>query len=170
MPVDEVRQYLKYEPVAGSLHWARDMSQRVKDGDMAGTLNSHGYVQIIIKGMTYLGHRVGWALTHGEWPAVMIDHINGTRCDNRLANLRLATGAQNQANRGVRKDNKTGLRGVKYHEASKTFSASIQVGGFATAEQAAEEYARLAKFCYGEFSPTPALIDAARRLRGMDRA
>lgn len=48
---------------------------------------------------------MAWALFHGEQPPEEIDHRNGVRDDDRIANLRPATRAQNAENvkgRGVR--------------------------------------------------------------------
>lgn len=45
-------------------------------------------------------HRLIWEEAYGPIPDGMwIDHINGDKHDNRLDNLRLATGQQNQMNR-----------------------------------------------------------------------
>jgi Demerecviridae HNH endonuclease len=154
-------EYVSYCPQSGIVTWKVAPRYAIRVGDPVTSLNSYGYVQACIARRPYLAHRIGWALTHGEWPAVMIDHINGDRADNRIVNLRLATGAQNQANRTARKDSKTGLRGVRFDKKTGKFSAQIQVGGFDTAEEAHAEFIRMAKFCYGEFAPT-ALIHAVR--------
>ena len=67
--------------------------------------------------MKFLGqeigvHRIAWALHHGEYPLLEIDHINGDGADNRLCNLRLATSSQNNQNRRLSSRNKTGIKGV----------------------------------------------------------
>lgn len=48
-------------------------------------------------------------------PGMFVDHINGVKWDNRRANLRLVTAAENGQNR-IKQDsrNKTGFRGVTY--------------------------------------------------------
>ncbi|GAH20073.1 unnamed protein product, partial [marine sediment metagenome] len=43
-----------------------------------------------------------------------IDHINRDGLDNRKCNLRPCTNSQNQKNSKLRKDNKSGLRGVRW--------------------------------------------------------
>ena len=49
-------------------------------------------------------------------PDLVVDHINHDRLDNRRENLRICTQQQNQFNRSVRRDNKTGYKGVKTHK------------------------------------------------------
>lgn len=96
----------------------------------------------------YLEHRLAWLYVTGTWPSDQIDHVNGIRDDNRIFNLREATGPENNGNqRQARSDNKTGLLGVYWDKQHKKFSAKIMFSGkhkylgyFPTAEEAHAAY------------------------------
>lgn len=88
-----------------------------------------------------------------------VDHINGDPLDNRRVNLRLATSAQNTANRSRHKNNKTGLKGVCFFRRDKKYVAHICVDGkrihlgvFLTPEEAHAAYCEAAKELHGEFA------------------
>lgn len=75
------------------------------------------------------GHRVVWALTFGAWPRYWLDHINGVRSDNRIANLREATPAQNVRNCALDHRNTTGCAGVSFNKRRNTYEARLQSNG-----------------------------------------
>lgn len=85
-----------------------------------------------------------------------VDHINGNPLDNRRSNLRVATHAQNMANRKSHKNNTSGFRGVyraknRYRAEIKHQGKKIRLGSFATAEEAGAAYSCAAKELFGEF-------------------
>lgn len=113
-------------------------------GSQAGCLMNTGYLGIRIGSKLWLAHQLAWLYVHGKWPEHQIDHINGVRIDNRIANLRDATCSINSQNtrhgRGT-----TGLLGA--HIRDDHFRSSIKVDGrlmslgtFQTASEAHAAY------------------------------
>lgn len=79
--------------------------------------------QISISGSLYTAHRICWLLATGVEPSEMVDHHNGLDNDNRFCNLRLATDAQNCANRRSKVAGRH--PGVKYDSKDKVWIASL---------------------------------------------
>lgn len=125
-----VRSYVAYDSNTGQFTCiASGMNRRI--GRALGSINkTNGYVEVGVLGKRVSGHRLAWALAHGEWPALAIDHINGIRHDNRIANLRLATGSLNSENvRRASRNNTSGFLGVTYCHQTKRWVAQICVNG-----------------------------------------
>lgn len=88
-----------------------------------------------------------------------VDHINGNGLDNRRSNLRLATKAQNQANRRPSRTNTSGFKGVSPHAQVRKWKAEIRVAGvrhylglFNSPEEAAQAYDCAAFQHFGEYA------------------
>jgi hypothetical protein len=139
---EELRQLLRYEPETGKLYWLERPLEMFRDEWLGkawntrwageeglATPDSYGYLRGEIHGVSFFAHRVAWALTHGDWPIEQIDHINGQRDDNRIANLRCVSHAENQKNSALRKDNTTGRTGVHWHKKCGKWVAVIGVDG-----------------------------------------
>jgi hypothetical protein len=83
---------------------------------------------------------------YGEQPPKFIDHINGKRSDNRIANLRAATAATNAENRhGGQKGSTSGLLGVARNGNNWQAYICVQrkpiyLGTFKTPEEAHQAY------------------------------
>lgn len=112
----------------------------------AGTINSCGYVRIILNKKSYLAHRLAWLYTYGVFPTYEVDHINGVRADNRLSNLRDVTKLENSRNRTrANKNNRYGLLGVtpyrnRWMAQLAQGTGSRYLGLFDTPEEAAQAY------------------------------
>jgi hypothetical protein len=142
-----LRELIDYDPETGALVWrVRDVSF-FTDGKMSAihcmrlwnTMYAgkpalsckglKGYFQGRILYRPYLAHRVGWAIYSGAWPERQIDHINGNKLDNRIANLRNATSQQNSRNRAIGIKNTSGTIGVYWNVSKSKWAAQIHING-----------------------------------------
>jgi len=94
-----------------------------------GSINSEGYIHIGIDGTLYKAHRLAWFYVTGELPKDQLDHINGTRTDNRFINLRQACNELNQKNNALRKDNLSGVPGVMWNIETGKWRSRITSSG-----------------------------------------
>jgi hypothetical protein len=63
---------------------------------LRGGVNGSGYIQIQTGSAHPAAHRLVWESVHGPIPPKMeINHINGVKTDNRIANLELVTHQEN---------------------------------------------------------------------------
>lgn len=172
-----LREFLEYDPDTGLLRWkARDAKwfnqTRARSKEHASAnwnskfsgkpaircLNSYGYLHGNILNTRSLAHRVAWAIYHGAWPHVEVDHINTVRSDNRIHNLRLATRSENGMNTNRRLDNTSGYKGVSWDKSRGLWQVGIRVDGlrkhlgrYPCKEQAREVYMSAALEMFGEF-------------------
>jgi hypothetical protein len=157
MTPDQLRQILSYDAEAGRFFWLVDLGRAARVGVEANQADKgDGYRRIKINGKHYAAHRLALCLAHGAWPAQDVDHINGDRSDNRLANLREVSHKVNMQNqRKPRADNPAKLLGVGWHKASQAWRARITIDGkqthlglFKTAEEAAQAHLNARRAAY----------------------
>lgn len=127
------REYLEgvlsYSPDTGNFTWKINSGRAVL-GSIAGSCSSFGYWKICINKRRYFAHRLAWMICNGLPPNGMdIDHINGKRDDNRIANLRLATRSQNNMNSTISSRNNSGCKGVCFHRRDKIWHARVIMKG-----------------------------------------
>lgn len=145
LTAEEARRRLHYDPETGKLTW-KQLRNSLRVGEEAKSLDVSGYVQVNIAGTVVKGHRLAWLIHHGEWPDGHIDHINGVRDDNRIANLRVVTNAINcQNKRRALPKSKTGVLGVvkvgERYQANIHFNRKKRyLGTYDTAEEAHSVY------------------------------
>lgn len=86
-----------------------------------------GYVILMVDWKTYSAARVAWLLIHGSWPKNCIDHINGNKSDNRIANLRDVTRRINQQNQTIHRAGH--IVGTYFHKVARKWAATIWING-----------------------------------------
>lgn len=151
---------ISYDPLTGSFCWTHHASVYVNvRGKPTATSGVKGHRQIKFMDQQLKAHHVAWCITHGYWP-IEIDHENGIRDDNRIANLREATRLENQRNRLVSANSTTGFKGVSKRRYGG-YEAMIQVHGkkqylgkFLDPKDAARAYDQAALRLFGKFAKT----------------
>lgn len=126
---DRVREVLAYEPSTGVFRWAM-ARPKCSPGQIAGSLDSDGYVVIGLDGKLHRAHRLAWLWIHGTLPKCGIDHRNRNRADNRIDNLRPADKSENAQNRiEANPATSSRLLGVTYCRQTGKWKAQIMVQG-----------------------------------------
>lgn len=153
---EQLKSVIKYIPVCGLFLWTHNYPG-FKGGTVAGWTKRGGYTYLSIYGKTYLAHRLAWLYTYGEWPPAQIDHIDGDPSNNRIENLRLATGSENQQNRKIASNNTSGAKGVskignRFRAQIKVFGKLRNLGTYGTLNEAADAYKAAAERYFGEFA------------------
>ena len=112
-----LRSVIQYDPKTGIL---------TKNGKVIGGPQKRGpYGQIRAFGFCLSAHRVAFAVHFGRWPSGVLDHADGNTSNNRIANLRECSQANNVANQRRRSDNKSGVKGVYWDASRKLWHAQI---------------------------------------------
>ena len=119
------RQALIYDPMTGIVCWLIDRPMwhfaTTKGykiwktrcaGKVAGNVRNDGYSITMLDRQGYLTHRLAWLLHTGDWPKQTIDHINGTKNDDRWINMRDISQTKNNQNWPISSRNTTGTIGV----------------------------------------------------------
>lgn len=141
----------------GQLHWKeRDLSEFTMSrigktwnsrfsGKLAGSKHKcphHKtfYWVVKVNGQQFKAHNIIWEMHNGRIPeGITIDHIDQNGLNNCLVNLRLATRSQQNFNRSLFSNNKSGVKGISYDKAGQRWRAKVgnkMVGSFSTKEAA----------------------------------
>jgi len=156
LTAERAREMVDYDPETGVFR--RRIALR---GKRAGAIVGHvdaikGYRRMQVDGHNCRAHRLAWLIAYGEWPMGDIDHIDGNRDNNAIANLRLASSMQNAANRRRSARNKSGFKGVVARDGGwraqiRRNGRFISLGTHPTKEQASAAYIAAAAAHDGQF-------------------
>lgn len=157
---ERMKELFDYNPNTGVLVRRKSSGGR-KAGSATGTPNAHGHLVCSVDDSLFYVHRIAWAIHYGRYPQKGIDHINGNKQDNRIANLRLATQSENLMNACLHSNNTSGCRGVYFNKTERRWVAEISaygrryiLGRFKDKDKAAVAYAEAANLYHGEFART----------------
>lgn len=145
LSISDVKDHMSYDSENGTF-------LRLRTGRRADTKMVIGYRRIRIKigGQKYeiLAHRLAWFMHHGYWPQEEIDHINGDREDNTIANLRAVSRQENTKNL-KRRDNHSGVPGVRRHQSGWKVMLSRKYLGYTPCFWKAVEMRRSSEALFG---------------------
>lgn len=135
-----LRKLLSYDPDTGLMTWKRrpleafatepagkTWNTRFSGKPAFTSIHDRGYMQGYIHDKIYYAHRVAYAIYHGSWPVMGVDHVNGVRSDNRIENLRDVSPSVNGRNAVMWSSNTSGVCGVGWVKARSKWVAHIKV-------------------------------------------
>lgn len=124
----------------------------------------NGYRRVRYGGKWLNHHILIWEHFNGAVPEGMeVDHIDRNKLNNAPSNLRLVTRSENNRNRSVHRNNKSGIKGVYWHKHRQVWYGQCRRGnktfitaGCSTKEQAAELLEKLKEeINYDDFQNRP---------------
>lgn len=167
--VEYLRECFHYDPDTGVLTWKRRPLEHYRSrktwayalrftGKVAGSVVPKGYQHVRLDQVNHKVHRLVWAIHYGEWPSQAIDHKNGNKGDNSIANLREVTHVVNSHNQSFRSTNRSGIHGVSWNRRAGKWVAQIMANGrklhlgYFNSKEEAERARKAADLKYG-YSP-----------------
>jgi hypothetical protein len=155
---EKLKELFSYDPKTGNFIRLSKYSSNIVVGSIAGHKDKKGYVRMMVLGTLYRAHRLAWLYMYGVHPKDQLDHINNIKSDNRICNLREASGFQNNWNIKLKKNNTSGHKGVIYRKDSNKWRArcllnrvAYNLGSFVNYDDAVAAYQEFAKKHHGDF-------------------
>lgn len=124
----QLKNLLKYDKYTGKFTY-KISSGSVKKGNFAGYINPKGYEVICINKKLYLSHRLAFLYVTGKFPNKLVDHIDHNKLNNKWKNIRGCNLEDNQLNRSLNKNNKSGFNGIEWNKRDSKWSVRINIKG-----------------------------------------
>lgn len=166
--LEVIARCMSYNPRTGKVIWIDKVGPRsqARIGREVGYQANTGYRRVAFRlegeRREYAVHRIAWFLHYDEWPAFELDHISRVKNDNRICNLRLSTIPVNNLNVGIKKNNKSGYRGVCWNKKERKWKAKanldnrgVCLGSYDDLEEASLVVEDFYKKMYGEHYISP---------------
>ena len=145
----ELIELVSYDPDTGLFVRLKTQCNSAKKGAEPGYIkNGKGglkYRGIQYKGKQYHAHRLAYLYMTKTWPDEDIDHIDGDGTNNKWSNIRAVTKSENQKNRRLNINSKSGVAGVSFYTPNGKWRAAVSINGkskhlgyFDTIEEAKE--------------------------------
>lgn len=164
--------YFTYNDTTGELAWKERPREHFKTeagwrcakfrdaGQIAGHRAATGYITVRVNYKIVMAHRIIWEMHNGPIPeGIQIDHMDMDRSNNLRSNLRLATNAENNSNRGLQSNNTSGHKGVTWSKSRRKWCAQIKVaqknvhlGRYDTIEEAVTIRQNATERYHGQFA------------------
>lgn len=126
--IQKLLSIYKYDPESGRLfsqarkRWLKPSKDGKGYYKIGITLKKYGWVGLSM-------HRAVYAMYHGYFPELQIDHINRDKTDNRIENLREASATCQNRNKANQVNNTSGVKGVYFQAKANKWHAKIKVDG-----------------------------------------
>lgn len=138
LSIDDLSVLVDYDSDSGKLyfksrgpewfskpHYCDIWNNRYSGKEAFNSLTVSGYLRGVILNQTLYTHRVAWALYYKSWPKDFLDHIDGDKKNNVIANLREVSRVGNGRNQKVSARNVSGVQGVCWHKSHSKWYARI---------------------------------------------
>jgi hypothetical protein len=172
-----LRKLLRYEPETGKLFWRARPPDMFPEGHRSKECYAYiwntryankeaftykgetGYLTGRVFNIGLQAHRVILAMENGYWPTFNVDHIDRSRHNNRLPNLREATHSENARNCSSAANSSSRFLGVSFYKRDQKWEATIRVDGrptflgrYACEIEAAKAYDAVARSVHGPYA------------------
>lgn len=127
-PLEILNWIFRYDESTGKLYRIRSSNGKLCEPEREITYVSKGYLVVGITDSNGLQkwfkvHQLIYFIVSRVEPLSIVDHKDGDPLNNLFSNLRLATDSDNQRNRGMQRNNTSGVTGITWHKQTGKWQA-----------------------------------------------